>query len=427
MDAAPGRGAGVRTAAAGGRHGPALGHGTRKWLPRRIRPGIDAALARQVLAAGRTLGFDRPLLWINDVAFAPVITATGWPSVYDVTDDWLLADGVPRWLARERANDALALREADEVVVCSLTLPESRGKVRPVHLVTNGVDVEHLRAPTVRPSDLPSGRIVLYQGTLVAGRLDLPLCAGLARGLRGRATLVLLGPNSLTRDAEADLVDAGAVVLGGRPYADMPAYLQHADVLVVPHQVNPFVEPLDPSRPGSSRRWPSGGLHALAGFRAWPRRWRWPTGTIRRGGGPGARPVRPLPPGPGALAVRRRTWAAQAEQRSSPRTVCAAGRPPARPRRIPRGRTVSATHLQAGRAPCRRGRARQVDHLLAGRHPRRCDRGVGAVGSSAWTVWCSRSVLVGRPAGAGGELLTVGRVEASDDHRRRACGGGHEP
>ena len=286
----------------------------RKWLPRRIRPGIDAALARQVLAAGRTLGFDRPLLWINDVAFAPVITATGWPSVYDVTDDWLRADGDPRWLARERANDALALSEADEVVVCSPTLAESRGKVRPVHLVTNGVDVEHLRAPTVRPSDLPSGRIVLYQGTLVAGRLDLPLCAGLARGLRGRATLVLLGPNSLTRDAEADLVDAGAVVLGGRPYADMPAYLQHADVLVVPHQVNPFVESLDPikarefqavARPVVST--PVAGFRDLGPPVEVADRDHFAEAVDRVLDRP------PLPPGPGELRSAPTTWAAQAE------------------------------------------------------------------------------------------------------------------
>ncbi|MGI8759162.1 MAG: glycosyltransferase, partial [Acidimicrobiales bacterium] len=31
-----------------------------------------------------------------------------------------------------------------------------------------------------------------------------------------------------------------------RPYDDVPAYLQHADVIVVPHVVSPFTESLDP-------------------------------------------------------------------------------------------------------------------------------------------------------------------------------------
>ncbi len=36
------------------------------------------------------------------------------------------------------------------------------------------------------------------------------------------------------------------MLLGARPSADVPAYLQHADVLVVPHIVTPFTDSLDP-------------------------------------------------------------------------------------------------------------------------------------------------------------------------------------
>ena len=85
-----------------------------------------------------------------------------------------------RWTVQRR-NDAHMLRDATEVVVCSPALEESRGRVRPVHLVQNGVDVDHLRAPTVRPPDLPAGRIVLYQGTLSDGRLDIDLCLSICR------------------------------------------------------------------------------------------------------------------------------------------------------------------------------------------------------------------------------------------------------
>src|SRR5262249_56903788 len=34
--------------------------------------------------------------------------------------------------------------------------------------------------------------------------------------------------------------------LGARAYDDVPAYLQHADVVIVPHVVSPFTESLDP-------------------------------------------------------------------------------------------------------------------------------------------------------------------------------------
>ena len=182
-----------------------------------------------------------------------------------------------------------------------------------MHVITNGVDVDHLRSPTDRPADLPPGRVVLYQGTLSDGRLDIGLCVSLARDLTGRATLVFLGPNSLSKSAEAEVLGAGAVILGSRPYATMPAYLQHADVLVVPHQVIPFTESLDPIK---AREFQAVGRPVVAtpvaGFRDL---------------GPPVVVADPdafvaaveevldrhqLPPGPGALIGEPTTWAAQA-------------------------------------------------------------------------------------------------------------------
>ena len=157
----------------------------RKWLPRKLSPKVDESLGTQVLRATTKVGFTRPVLWINDSNYAGLPDRTGWPSVYDVTDDWTLADGDTSLLTRERANDARLTAQADEVVVCSPGLVTSRGAERPVHLIPNGVDIDHLRAATTRPSDLPAGRVALYQGTLSDGRLDLDLCVALAERVAG--------------------------------------------------------------------------------------------------------------------------------------------------------------------------------------------------------------------------------------------------
>ena len=236
----------------------------RKWLPRRVWAGVDDYLIRQVLAAARRLEFHRPLLWINDSMYAPMLQLTSWPSVYDVTDDWLLAQTSSTEYERQRKNDALMLRDAAEVVVCSPSLLASRGQNRQVHLIPNGVDVEYLRSPTSRPADLPAGRVVMYQGTLDAGRLDVALCLRLGASLGQKATFVLLGPNSLSRESTTALKDVGTVILGGRPYTDVPGYLQHADVLVVPHRVTPFTESLDPIKVREFQAVPA---------RSWPHRW----------------------------------------------------------------------------------------------------------------------------------------------------------
>lgn len=218
----------------------------RKWLPRRLWPRANRSLAGQVVRAARRLHLDNPVLWVNDNDYAVLAEETGWSSVYDVTDDWTLGFDDARTTSRQFENDQHMIEVADQVVVCSSVLAGTRGRTRSVHLIPNGVDVDHFRSPRSRPADLPSGRVVLYTGTLVGSRLDLPVCVELARRLVGVASLVFVGPSSLTVDEAQQLCAVGAVLLGGRPYSEMPAYLQYADVIVVPHVVTPFTESLDP-------------------------------------------------------------------------------------------------------------------------------------------------------------------------------------
>jgi len=118
--------------------------------------------------------------------------------------------------------------------------------VRPVALVPNAVDLDFYRVPAPRPADLPEGSVALYVGTVHPDRMDLPLCERTARALVGRGTLVLVGPAPLAPAEQSRLEAAGVVLLGPRDRTLVPAYLQHADVLVVPHAVTPFTDSLDP-------------------------------------------------------------------------------------------------------------------------------------------------------------------------------------
>jgi teichuronic acid biosynthesis glycosyltransferase TuaH len=218
----------------------------RKWLPRVAGPFADRSLERQILDAVAELGLPQPLLWINDASYAPLAVRTGWPSLYDITDDWLLAPMAPRQRNRLMANENLLMEYSREVVVCSPELARSRGTSRSVELIPNGVDVDLFRTVAPRPPDLPPSPVALYVGTLHTWRVDIPLVIELARA-RPDLQVVLVGPNSLPKDVSARLEGvAGIHVLGARPYDRIPAYLQHADVVIIPHLVNPFTESLDP-------------------------------------------------------------------------------------------------------------------------------------------------------------------------------------
>ena len=85
-----------------------------------------------------------------------------------------------------------------------------------------------------------------YVGTLHRDRLDVDLCVELARSLDAEATLTFVGPVALDDAAQRLLTEAGAHLLGPRGHAAVPAYIKHADVLVVPHVVDAFTDSLDP-------------------------------------------------------------------------------------------------------------------------------------------------------------------------------------
>lgn len=221
-----------------------------KWWPRALGPFADRSLARQVAAEARALRRGAgiaapPVAWVNDSNYAHLVRTTRWPSLYDVTDDWTQAGLAPRELRRVVAADAELTQRCDEVVVCSEVLAATHGERRPVHVVGNGVDVAAFSRPRPRPADLPPAPVALYVGTLHHDRLDTELCADLARA-RPDVSVVLVGPDRLDGAGAALRALPNVHLLGSRPHAEVPAYLQHADVVVVPHVVSPFTESLDP-------------------------------------------------------------------------------------------------------------------------------------------------------------------------------------
>jgi teichuronic acid biosynthesis glycosyltransferase TuaH len=243
----PGRGLRRAPDVPGVAPGRILVHQPTKWLPRRVDPRVDDRLARSVERATVRAGLRRPVLWVNDPSGAALVARTGWPSLYDVTDDWLAADRSAAEHARLVADERTLLERCAEVTVCSPDLVRRKGADRSVTLVTNGVDLDRYRQAYARPADLPDGRVALYVGTAHPDRFDVPLLLATARALRGRARVVLVGPFlDVTREDREALAREDVALLGPRPWTAVPAYLRHADVLLVPHLVNDFTESLDP-------------------------------------------------------------------------------------------------------------------------------------------------------------------------------------
>ncbi|GAA1919400.1 hypothetical protein GCM10009775_09950 [Microbacterium aoyamense] len=244
-----------------------------KLLPRAAGPAADALLRAEVRRVIRRQRMKAPVLWVNDPSWAGLVRSTGWPSLYDMTDDWLAADRSEREIERITDNEDILMNDCVAVVVCSEGLQATRASQREVVLIPNGVDVDRYRRPQERPADLPP-RSALYLGTQHEDRLDIDLVLRTAdAALQVGGRVVLVGPSAVsvenwTRLARHD----GVVSLGRRAWTDVPAYLQHATALLVPHHVNDFTDSLDPiklyeylavGRPVIST--PVAGFRSLAG------------------------------------------------------------------------------------------------------------------------------------------------------------------
>ena len=227
-------------------HGRLLAYQPTKLLPRRLDRWVDRRAAGSVRRLARRLGIEAPVLWVNDPSGAAVMSEVDWPALYDITDDWLEADRTPAEHDRLVRDENLLMQRCAEVVVCSRGLQATKGAMRDVTLIPNAVDVADYRIPRPRPTDLPAGPVAVYVGTVHRDRIDLDLCVATAEGLNGRGHLVLVGPAPLDPADRDRLTAAGVVLLGAKDRSEVPGYLQHADVLVVPHVVTPFTESLDP-------------------------------------------------------------------------------------------------------------------------------------------------------------------------------------
>ena len=197
-----------------------------------VGPFADRSLERQVLDAVDELGLHRPLLWINDASYAALAVRTGWPSLYDITDDWLLAPLAPRQRDRLMADEGLLLEHSQEVVVCSPDAAPVPGAPpsRRAHPQRGGRRaLPHPPTPARGPASGP-GRPLRRDTAHLAHRHPARARAG--RGPARTSRSCWSGPNSLPRDvtdrvwsgSRTSMCSGPVPTTGSRPTCSMPTW-----------------------------------------------------------------------------------------------------------------------------------------------------------------------------------------------------------
>ena len=227
--------------------------------------GFGLRLNRSLLRLGlavscRWLGFDQPILWtynpLTTLYLAPESFAG---SVYHCVDRIQDQPGMP--VARIEANERRLSEAVDVVFATSPELQTTHQHWNPHTLLFGNVaDHEHfsrarrgdgdalLSCPTKLQSMQPPR--LLFMGAIDAYKLDLDLVLQLAQK-HPQWSFVLIGPVG-----ECDpSTDVGALaacpnvqLIGPVAYADLPAWLAHANVALLPLQLNGYTRHMFPMK-----------------------------------------------------------------------------------------------------------------------------------------------------------------------------------
>jgi glycosyltransferase involved in cell wall biosynthesis len=116
-----------------------------------------------------------------------------------------------------------------------------------VHLLSHGVDhalFATALVATARPADLPAGRIVGFFG-LFSAWLDQDLLLEVAR-LVPECELVMIGRADVSVERLRGIRNVH--LLGPRPFSQLPGYIAHFDVGLIPYVLNEFTMAVNPTK-----------------------------------------------------------------------------------------------------------------------------------------------------------------------------------
>ena len=223
-----------------------------QWPFGSLRRGINRInmrlLARRIGAELARAGWKPTLLWTYLPGSVDLVDHFSCPVLYDCADEHTAFPGLldPRLVA---ALETALLKRADVALASAGELYRARLPLREdLLLVPNAADVGHfgraLDPGLPLPAELagPGGPVVGYVGA-VSPWLDLDLLGALADACP-EFRVVLVGP--VDCDVARLAARPNVLILGHRPYRDLPAYLKAFAVAVIPFRLNGLTRAVNP-------------------------------------------------------------------------------------------------------------------------------------------------------------------------------------
>lgn len=208
-----------------------------------VELGNRLSLKRAIGKALQQVGGGRPIVITGT---PPSVSVMGHldelATIYICMDDWAHIPGVsPHMLL---PLERRLLNETDALVATARALTKLKmPRNGQAHYLPQGVNYDHFERPRAIPADLahlPRPWIGFAGG--VGPALDLEVVHAVAAAFP-KGSILLIGP----RQPNLGTISAPNVhLLGPRPYAELPAYVQAFDAGMIPYVRNDWTESVDP-------------------------------------------------------------------------------------------------------------------------------------------------------------------------------------
>lgn len=215
-------------------------------------------LTRQIRPVMRSNRITKPIVWTSLPTAYPAVGAFGERAlVYYAGDDFGALAGVDHAPVLEL--EAKLAAKADLIIAASPMIAERFAPER-TRVLEHGVDLSRFVLPAVRAADMPSDKPVAgFYGSLNSW-IDIDALAGAANTLP-HWNFVLIGKHEC--DVSLLRKFPNVHLLGPRPHADLPSYVQHWDVSLLPFRRN---RQIDASNPLKLREYLAAGMPVLASY-----------------------------------------------------------------------------------------------------------------------------------------------------------------
>jgi glycosyltransferase involved in cell wall biosynthesis len=208
------------------------------------------------------LGWSNFILWSNNPMFVSAFNELpAQLKIFDTIDNWLEHPSYHAYKNRLQDNYQLIAKKADLIFTVAEKLKDfylKLGRQSNVHFITNGVDLERFLVQDLPlPNDMQKIKrpIITYIGS-IQNRLDLEILAYLYQK-NPEKSFLMIGPtwpvyfkSCRKKSPEVKLMEKYQNVhyLGRKPYSEIASYIQHSDIMIIPHREDEFLKYTSPTK-----------------------------------------------------------------------------------------------------------------------------------------------------------------------------------